>query len=69
MRRRIAPRRSNALDTLAAAYAEAGRFAEAVQTAKALDLATQQNNHALAESIPAKIRLYQSRTPFPSPAF
>jgi hypothetical protein len=59
---------------LAAAYAEAGRFPEAVETSrKALDLATQQNKQALAESIKAKIPLYEARTPFrerqpPSPA-
>ena len=53
------------LGTLAAAYAEAGRFAEAVQTArKALELATQQNKPALAESIRAKIRLYEAGKPF-----
>ena len=62
------------LGTLAAAYAEAGRFPEAVQTArKALELATQQNKQALAESIKAKIPLYEAGTPFrephqPSPA-
>jgi type IV pilus biogenesis/stability protein PilW len=60
------------LDVLAAAYAEAGRFAEAVQTARqALDLATQQNNPSLAESIKAKIPLYEARNPFramPQPA-
>jgi hypothetical protein len=50
---------------LAAAYAEAGRFPEAVQTArKALELATQQNNQALAESIKAKIPLYEAGKPF-----
>jgi len=38
-------KRAEILGTLAAAYAEAGRFAEAVQTArKAADLATQQNS-------------------------
>jgi Flp pilus assembly protein TadD len=53
------------LDTLAAAYAEAGRFSEAVQTArKAMELATRQNNRPLAESINAKISLYETRTPF-----
>ena len=31
---------------------------------KALDLATQQNKRALAESIQAKIRLYEAGTPF-----
>jgi tetratricopeptide (TPR) repeat protein len=53
------------LDTLAAAYAEAGRFPEALQTArKALELARQQDEPALAESLQAKIRLYQAGTPF-----
>ena len=62
------------LDTLAAAYAEAGRFAEAVQTArKALELAEQQGKRPLAESIKAKIRLYEAGRPFretkrPAPA-
>jgi protein O-mannosyl-transferase len=53
------------LGTLAAAYAEAGRFPEALQTAgKALALATEQGNQPLAESINAKVPLYQSHTPF-----
>jgi protein O-mannosyl-transferase len=53
------------LDTLAAAYAASGRFNDAVQTAKkALDLASQQNNQPLVESIEAKIRLYEANTPF-----
>ncbi len=55
----------NSLDTLAAAYAEAGRFSEAVQTAhKALELATQQNNQSVVESIKAKIPLYEAGNPF-----
>jgi Flp pilus assembly protein TadD len=53
------------LDTLAAAYAEAGRFAEAVQTArKALELAAQQNQRSLAESMKAKILRYEAGRPF-----
>jgi Flp pilus assembly protein TadD len=53
------------LDTLAAAQAEAGQFAEAVKTAQqALALATSQNNAALAESIHVRLKLYQSGTPF-----
>ncbi len=53
------------LGTLAAAYAEAGRFPEAAQTAhKALELATQQNKLPLAESIKAKLPLYESQTPY-----
>jgi protein O-mannosyl-transferase len=56
------------LDTLAAAYAESGRFPDAVQTArKALDLAKQQGKTALAESIQARIRLYESATPLREP--
>ena len=53
------------LGTLAAAYAEAGRFSEAVQTAhKAVELAARQDNQPLAESINAKISLYEAGTPF-----
>jgi protein O-mannosyl-transferase len=53
------------LDTLAAAYAEAGRFAEAVQTAeKAAELATQQKKKVLADAIKARIRTYKRRAPF-----
>jgi tetratricopeptide (TPR) repeat protein len=56
---------ANALGTLAAAYAEAGRFSEAVQTARqALDLATQQKTPNLAETIRAGIRLYKAGKPF-----
>jgi Flp pilus assembly protein TadD len=64
---------ANALDALAAAYAETGRFAEALQTARrAADLAMRQNERALAESIQARIGLYRTGAPFheppPSPA-
>jgi protein O-mannosyl-transferase len=53
------------LDTLAAAYAEAGRFREAVQTAQmAFSLARQQNNVTLAESVKARLRLYEAGTPY-----
>jgi Flp pilus assembly protein TadD len=53
------------LDTLAAAYAEAGRFPEAVATAsRALDLATRWNNARFATAERAKIALYASRTPY-----
>jgi Flp pilus assembly protein TadD len=51
--------------TLAAAYAEAGRFAEAIQTAqRALQLATAEGNHARATSIREQIELYQSGAAF-----
>jgi Flp pilus assembly protein TadD len=49
------------LDTLAAAYAEMGRFREAVETArKALDLAAQ----PLAPAIKARIEMYERNQPF-----
>ncbi|MGB8356481.1 MAG: tetratricopeptide repeat protein [Chthoniobacteraceae bacterium] len=49
------------LVTLAAAYAEAGRFPKAVETAqRALQLA---NGQGLSETIQSHIRLYQSGTP------
>lgn len=55
-------------DTLAAAYAEAGNFSEAVLSAKnALRLASREKNPALAESIKKKIALYEARTPFREP--
>jgi tetratricopeptide (TPR) repeat protein len=53
------------LDTLAAAYAEAGRFPEAVETARrALDLAVGHQDQRLAEGLRARIALYEARTPF-----
>jgi tetratricopeptide (TPR) repeat protein len=53
------------LDTLAAAYAEAGRFPEAVETAhRALDAATAHNDRRLAEEVRARIALYEARAPF-----
>ena len=53
------------LDTLAAAYAEAGRFAEAVSTAqRALELAESQERARLAEQIGARLALYQAGQPY-----
>jgi tetratricopeptide (TPR) repeat protein len=50
-----------ALDTLAAAYAEAGRFAEAVETARqALALAPESST----EDLKARIALYEANRPF-----
>jgi tetratricopeptide (TPR) repeat protein len=55
------------LDTMAAAYAEAGRFPEAVETAqKALDLALSQKKAALADKLRARLALYQSGKPYHS---
>ena len=53
------------LGTLAAAYAEAGRFPEAAATArKALELARQQNKRALADALRARIALYEAGKPY-----
>jgi tetratricopeptide (TPR) repeat protein len=49
------------LDTLAAAYAEVGRFPDAVTTArKALDLAAAQHLGRLMEALGTRIKLYES---------
>ena len=51
--------------TLAAAYAEAGRFGEAVATAqRALEQATAQTNTAQVETLRVRLKLYQSGSPF-----
>jgi Flp pilus assembly protein TadD len=55
------------LFTLATAYAEAGRFSEAVETAqRALQLAEAQSNTALADDIRSEIKLYEAGVPFHS---
>lgn len=52
------------LDTLAAAYAEAGQFQDAVRTAKeALQQATAERNERLAESLRKRIDLYRENKP------
>ena len=51
--------------TLAAAYAEARRFPEAIETAnRALQLATAQKRTALASRLQVQIALYQAGAPF-----
>ena len=53
------------LDTLAAAYAEVGRFPEAVTTARqALQLAIHQNNTAIVNALQAQIGCYEAGVPF-----
>ena len=54
------------LDTLAAAYAETGKFPEAVETTqKALELAMQQENaQSLIEGLKVRRALYEANTPF-----
>jgi hypothetical protein len=47
---------------LAAAYAEAGKYEEAVDTAsRAMSLAELQKDNALADSIRTRLRLYESK--------
>ena len=54
-----------ALDTLAAAYAEAGRFPEAIATARrALELAVRQNKPSLADGLRGRIVLYEKGKAF-----
>ena len=51
--------------TLAAAYAEAGRFPEAITNAqRALQLAAGQNNAALVAALETQLKLYQAGSPF-----
>jgi Flp pilus assembly protein TadD len=53
------------LDTLAAAYAEAGRFPEAANAARqALDLARQQDSRSLAAVLRTRLVLYEAGKPF-----
>jgi tetratricopeptide (TPR) repeat protein len=56
------------LRTLAAAYAEAGRFPEAVETAqRALHLAEAQSNTRLAGALQSQMKFYEAGSPFHSP--
>jgi tetratricopeptide (TPR) repeat protein len=56
------------LHTLAAAFAEAGRFPEAAETAQhALHLAEAQSNSKLAGQLRVQLKLYQAGSPFHSP--
>jgi tetratricopeptide (TPR) repeat protein len=53
------------LDTLAAAYAEAGSFPEAVATAqRALDISAAQNKKSLAKIIQNQLKLFETNAPF-----
>jgi tetratricopeptide (TPR) repeat protein len=53
------------LDTLAAAYAEAGHYADSVKTARsAILLANRQKNLALAEKIADRLKQYEARKPY-----
>ncbi len=62
-------RSPSSLDTLAAAYAEAGRFEQAVATAEqALELARQQQATDLANKIVSRLGLYRQQRPYHAPA-
>ena len=53
------------LDTLAAAYAEAGQFGKAVETAeKAIELARAAKSEKLAQDIQSRLNLYKSKRPY-----
>jgi cytochrome c-type biogenesis protein CcmH/NrfG len=57
--------RPGRLDTLAAAYAEAGRYPEAVATAhQAVELAGNAGDERLAKDIAERLALYESGRPF-----
>jgi tetratricopeptide (TPR) repeat protein len=56
------------LDTLAEAYAEVGRFPDAIAAAhKALDLATHQRRGDMVEALNARIKLYEAQQPYREP--
>jgi protein O-mannosyl-transferase len=56
------------LHALAAAYAEAGRFSEAVETAqRALELAAAQSKAGLVGLLQSELKLYQAGRPFHAP--
>jgi tetratricopeptide (TPR) repeat protein len=56
---------SQQLDTLAAAYAEAGRFSEAVATAtRALNLTTNNNDKPLVDVLTIRLKLYEVNSPY-----
>jgi tetratricopeptide (TPR) repeat protein len=53
------------LDTLAAAYAESGRFDDATATAKrGLEVAARPDQSQLREGLVARLRLYEARKPY-----
>jgi len=57
------------LATLAAAYAETGRFAEAVQIAeRAIALASAQNDAATADALRQQSKLYRAGSPYRQPS-
>jgi tetratricopeptide (TPR) repeat protein len=62
---KLSPGKVDFGDTLATAYAEAGRFPDALATArKALRVAEQQHNRALADALRSRIALYEAGKPY-----
>jgi protein O-mannosyl-transferase len=58
-------RNAEVLDTLGAAYAEAGRFPEAVEIAqRAVNIAIEQNKPELAKAVNIRIQLYKTNRPY-----
>jgi Flp pilus assembly protein TadD len=67
--KRSGTRNAILLRTLAAAYAESGRFPEAIQTAQeALDLATKEGNTALAAQLRESIDNFEAKIPLRDPS-
>ena len=65
---KLSPGKAHFADTLAAAYAETGRFPEALAAArKALDLAVKQKSQAWADTIRSRIALYEAGKPYRQP--
>jgi tetratricopeptide (TPR) repeat protein len=61
-------REPSVLDAQAAAYAEVGRFADAARIAeRALDLARQRGDAALAVELDGRLALYRARRPYRAP--
>jgi tetratricopeptide (TPR) repeat protein len=56
------------LDTLAAAYANAGKFDEAIKVAEcALQLASASHDVLIAEALESRLKLYHARRPYREP--
>lgn len=56
---------ANCLDTLAAAYAEAGRFDDAVKAAgRAVEMAGKLGNRSAVRSFTARLRLFEKKKPY-----
>jgi Flp pilus assembly protein TadD len=65
IRKQVARPEAQVLDTLAAAYAEAGRFEAAVRFARlAADKARSEGDHALADAVERRLVLYKAGQPF-----